>query len=118
MSEIKTRTLKLQPIKVKYTDGNRIPFAAVPKRKATTREAMYILRNIFGFDLDLSLDDCESREEMDEQRKEFTDALNGFLNGGDWCCLCESCYCYDDMDEVNFACFLWLVEYCQKVGIL
>lgn len=85
MPEIKTRTLKLQPVKVKYTDGNKIPFAAVPKRKATTREAMYILRNILGFDLDLSLDDCESREEM---------------------------------DEVNFACFLWLVEYCQKVGIL
>lgn len=40
MAEFLKRTIKLEPIKVKYTSGNRIPFSAVPKRKATVREAM------------------------------------------------------------------------------
>lgn len=116
--DVKTRKLQLEPIRVKYTTGNRIPFSVVVKRKATRREAMYILREILGFNLDLSLNECYDREERESQIDEFVEALNGFLDGGDWCCLCESCYCYDDQDAVNFACFLWLVSYCQEKGIM
>lgn len=119
MAEFLKRTIKLEPIKVMYSDGNKIPFAAVPKRKATIREAMYILRNILGFNIDLSLDGCETREEQNELRKEFTEALNNFLSGGDWGCLCSDCYCDDDdNDAFNFAYFTWLISYCQEKGIL
>lgn len=117
MAEFLKRTIKLEPIKVKYTSGNRIPFSAVPKRKATVREAMHILRNIFGFNVDLALKDCETREELDNMRMDMTNSLNGFLNGGDWSCLCENCYCYDDIYDVNFAEFAWMISYCQEKGI-
>lgn len=118
MSEIVKKRVKLYPITLKCYDTNPIPFSAVPKRKATQREALHILKNILGFNLDLSFDDAMDAEEVADLKKEFTDALNDFLNGGDWCCLCDACYCYDDTDAVNFACFLWMVSYCQEKGIL
>ena len=115
--ELKTRKIKLAPIKVKYTSGNRIPHSCIPKRKATRREALYILQEILGFNLELSFNDATDKEEVNDLKDQFTEALNGFLDGGDWSVLCDDCYCYDDMYDFNFAVFLWLVSYCQEKGI-
>lgn len=118
-NNIKKRKIKLEPVSVFYTSGNRIPFKVEMKRKATKREGLFILRNILGFDIDLTLRDCDTAWERNDMEWEFVDALNGYLDGGDWDSLCDSCYCYcyDDPCQGNFACFLWLVSYCQEKGI-
>lgn len=112
------RTISLKPVKVMYTSGNRIPQFVKMKREATTREALHILRNILGFNIDYVFEDCENEEEKAMTRKEFTDALNGFLKGGDYARLCEDTYCYDE-DPIGpaYAPFLWMVSYCQEKGI-
>lgn len=115
--EEKQRKLKLNPITVNYSSGNRIPSSVKVKRKATIREAMFICREILGFDLNLSLSEMDAVEK-DEFRQDVTRALNGFLDGGDWSCLCDACQCWDDVDAINFAPFLWMVSYCQEKGIL
>lgn len=115
----KQRSIKISPVRVKYTDGNRIPFAVVTKRKATVREAMHIIKNILGFNIEDSIYEAETSSEQKEIRQDYTDALNDFLNGGDWETLCESLYLSDDTDGwINFACFLWMVSYCQEKGII
>ena len=115
-SQIKRRTIKLSPIKVKYFENNPIPFSCVVKRRATVREALYIFRNILGFDVDLVISDCGTDEEKTEMRHRLTKALNDFLNGGDWNALCDEC-CVD-RDLGNFAIFVWLISHCQEKGIL
>lgn len=114
----KTRVIELKPIEVKYSDGNPIPFACIPKRKATQEEALYILKEILGFNLDLVLEDYSDEEEGTVQtiKEQFTDALNDFLDGDDYESLSQRCECYDG-ESPNFACFLWLVSYCQQNGI-
>ena len=118
MSKIKTKTIKLSPIKVVCTDKNSIAFSVIPKRKATSREAIHILKNILGFDIDTAFFECETRNERKEMVKELTDSLNRFLDGGYWCYLCEDCFAYEDKDMFNFAFFLQMVSYCQEKGIL
>lgn len=112
------RTIKLAPVKVMYTSGNRIPQFVYMKREATVREALHILRNILGFNIDYVFEDCEDNEEKSNLRKELTEALNGFLKGGDYAALCDATYCYDeDPEGPGYAPFLWMASYCQEKGI-
>ena len=108
--KIKQRTIKLAPIKVKYINNNRLPFAVVRKRKATIKEAMHILRNILRVDVDSELNGCDSRSEQDDLREKFTEAVNDFLDGSE--------LYYDDQEVMSFTCYLCLISYCQKKGIL
>ena len=115
----KTKVIELKPIEVRYSTDNPIPFACVLKRKATQEEALYILKEILGFNLDLVFGDYSIDEEDTVQtlKEEFTEALNDFLNGDDdYESLSQRCEC-DDGEFPNFACFLWLVSYCQQKGI-
>ena len=77
--------IELKPIEVKYSAGNPIPFACVLKRKATQKEALYILKKILGFNLDLVFGDYSIDEKgtVESLKEEFTEAVNDFLNGND-----------------------------------
>lgn len=117
-NEIKQRTIKLAPVKVKYTSGNSIPFAFVTKRNATKREARYILETILGFNLTDSLDGYEG-EERSEFIEGYTKALNDTLNGVcDWEFLNEACECYEDQNVIVIPSFMWMLSYCQDKGII
>lgn len=114
----KTKVVELKPIEVKYSAGNPIPFACVLKRKATQEEALYILEEILGFNLKWVFEDyADDKDEIKTLKKEFTKAVNDFLNGkDDYESLSQRCVC-DDGEFPTFACFLWLVSYCQQKGI-
>ena len=114
----KTRTINLKPIKVRYTTGNTIPFGCIKRREATQKESLYILREILGLNIDLSFSDClGDKESIKELKKEFTEAVNDFLDYMDYNSLCNRCNCYDEPEAVNFTCLLWLVSYCQRRSI-
>ena len=121
MAEIKKKTLKLNKnIPVLCTTGNPIPYALVLKRDLTIKEACHCLRNLMGFDLNLSLDGFETNEERNDYRKEVTKTFNGYLNGKcDWSSLCDATYCYDydDMGP-SIACHLYVLEYLIKKEII
>lgn len=119
--DVKKKTLKLSKnIPVLCTQGNPIPYALVLKRDATIREACYCLRNIMGFNLNLSLGEYDTREEKDDYRKSVTKCFNDYLKGkADWSGLCEETYCYDDdYMGVSIACHLSVLEYLIKKGIV
>lgn len=118
---MKKKTLKLNKnIPVICTAGNPIPYALVLKRDLTVREACHCLRNIMGFDIDLSIDEFETREERDDFRREITEVFNDYLRGkSDWSSLCDITYCYDyDGEGLPIACILYLMEYLIKKGIV
>lgn len=92
------------------------------KRELTTREACHIYRNIFLFNLQLSLDDFEDREEKEYFYKDITEAMNNYLRGNaGWNTLQDVTYCYEDQDEEtgpSVAAHLKLVEYLQKRNVI
>ena len=91
----------------------------VLKRKVTTREACHIYRNIFLFDIDLSLNESDA-EEKKEYYTAITKAMNNYIKGDiGWNTLCDETYCYDD-DEMgpSIASCLKLTEYLQQKGIV
>ena len=73
-----------------------------------------------GFDIDLSIDEFETREERDDFRKDITVAFNNYLKGNmEWCGLCDATYCYDEDDlGPSIACHLYVLEYLIKKGII
>lgn len=121
MAEIKKKTLKLNKnISVLCTTGNPIPYALVLKRDLTVREACHCLRNLMGFDLNLSLDEFETNEERNDYINEVTEYFNDYLKGKcDWSSLCDATYCYDyDSEGISMACHLYVLEYLIKKDII
>lgn len=121
MAEIKKKTLKLNKnIPVLCTTANSIPHALVLKRDLTVREACHCLRNLMGFNFDLSLDDFETKEERDDFRNDITDSFNKYLRGKcDWASLCDATYCYDEDDMgPSISCHLYVLEYLIKKEII
>lgn len=119
--ELKKKTLKLtKNIPVLCTTGNPIPYALVLKRDLTVREACYCLRNLMGFNLNLSLEEYDTEEERNDYRQEITKAFNKYLRGTcDWSSLCDATYCYDDDDMgPSIACHLYVIEYLIKKEII
>lgn len=118
--EIKKKTIKLNKnVPVLCTTGNPIPYALVLKRDLTVREACHCLRNLMGFNLDLCIEEFESKEERNDFRKEITAAFNGYLKGQyDWSSLCDATYCYDDDQGPSIACHLSILEYLIKKSIV
>lgn len=116
------KRIVLKPIKcIRQSAGNPYMRGLVMKRDLTTREACYIYREIYLFNLDLSLDDFESKEERDNFYKDITQTMNDYIKGDcSWNDLCEATYCYDDDDEsgTSIASQLKLVEYLQKKGVI
>lgn len=121
MVKLKKKTLKIEKnIPVICTTGNSIPHALVLKRDATVREACHCLRNLMGFDLNLSLDEYDTNEEKDDYRKTVTKSFNDYLKGNiEWRVLCEDTFCYDDDDlGPSIACHIYVLEYLIKKGII
>ena len=118
--EIKVK-ITLKPVKcIRQSKQNPYMRGLVMKRDLTVREACHIYRNIFLFDIDLSLDDSESKEERDAFYQDITKIMNGYIKGNrSWHDLCEATYCYDDDDDgASVASHLKLVEYLQKKGVI
>ena len=115
------KKIVLKPIKVIQQSANN-PYmrGLVTKRDLTIREACHIYREIYLFDLDFSLDDFESKEEMDDFYKDITEKMNGYIKGNySWNDLCEATYCYDDDESgASIASQLKLVEYLQKKEVI
>ena len=118
---LKEKTLKInKDITVICTKHSQIPHGLKLKRDATKREAVYCLKNIMGFNLDLSLDDCETNQEKDSYKNDITIAFNEYLKGHiEWCVLCEETFCYDeDGLGPSIACHLYLIQYLIKKEII
>ena len=115
------KKITLKPVNcIRQSKDNPYMRGLVMKRNVTTREACYIYRNIFLFNLDLAINDFEDKEEKDYFYKDITEALNSYIKGDcGWNALCEATYCYDDDDDgASIAAHLKLTEYLQKRGII
>ena len=115
------KTIKLNPVKViRQSKENPYIRGLVMKRNLTVREACHVYRNIFLFDLDLSLADFETKEERDYFYKDITNTLNNYIKGEvGYRDLCDVTYCYDDDDfGISIGAHIKLVEYLQKVGVI
>lgn len=113
--------ITLKPVKViRQSKSNPYMRGLVIKRDLTTREACYIYRNIFLFNLDLSLDDFDSKAEKEYFYGDITEKMNRYLKGeAGWGDLCNATYCYDDDDDgASIASHIKLVEYLQKKGVI
>lgn len=115
METIKTTTVKLSPIKVLTPNG--FSHGLVTKRPATTREARYIMRNIFG--IDVSNRECfESKEDYDKFNNGLTRNFNDWLNG-DACDKTIMNYAYDCSDEpIGLFNAFKMADYLQKKGVI
>lgn len=115
------KTIKLNPVKcIRQSKNNPYMRGLVMKRNLTRREACHIYREIFLFNLDLSLDDFEDSLEKDNFYTEITEAMNNWIKGDvGWTTICDATYCYDD-DEMgpSAASCLKLVEYLQKREVI
>lgn len=114
------RRIKLKPV-VAFCRSEQNPYMVglQMKRDLTTKEACHIYRNIFLFDIDLSLDEYDT-EEKKEYYAEITKAMNNYIKGDiGWSTLCDETYCYDDDDSgPSVASCLKLTEYLQRKGIV
>ena len=114
------RKIKLKPVTAfRRSENNPYMYGLSMKRDLTTREACHIYRNIFLFDIDLSLDEYDAEEKKDYYT-EITKAMNNYIKGDiGWSTLCDETYCYDD-DEMgpSVASCLKLTEYLQKKNIV
>lgn len=111
----KTTKITLSPIKVLTPNG--FCHGIVTKRTVSTKEVRYIMKNIFGIDIN-SRDDMYSKEEYDDYNKELTQTFNDWLNGdADDQSIMD--YAFDCADE-QFGIFnaFKLAEYLQKKGII
>ena len=92
------KTITLRPVRViRQSKQNPYMRGLVLKREVTTREACHIYRNIFLFNIDLSLNDMEDKDEKDYFYSDITEKMNSYLKGdAGWGSLCDSTYCYDD----------------------
>ena len=115
------KKITLQPVKVvRQSKNNPYMRGLVVKRELTVREACHIYREIYLFNLDLSLDDIDSKEERDDFYKDITEKMNDYIKGdASWSDLCEATYCYDDDDNgASIASPLKCVEYLQSKNVI
>lgn len=114
------RRIKLKPVTaVRRSEDNPYMYGLLLNRDLTTREACHIYRNIFLFNIDLSLDESDAEEKKDYYVA-ITNAMNKYIKGEiGWSSLCDETYCYDD-DEMgpSVASCLKLTEYLQQKGII
>jgi hypothetical protein len=114
------RRIKLNPVVAfRRSEQNPYMYGLQMKRDLTVKEACHIYRNIFLFDIDLSLNESDA-EEKKEYYTAITEAMNNYIKGDiGWNTLCDETYCYDDDDTgASVASHLKLVEYLQKRGVL
>lgn len=115
MENIKTTTIKLSPVKVLTPNG--FSHGLVKKRPVTTREARYIMRNIFG--IVVSDRECfEYKEDYVEYNNGLTRDFNDWLNG-DADDRTIMYYAGDCSDEpIGLFNAFKMAEYLQKKGVV
>ena len=101
MEQKNIKRIVLKPIKViRQSANNPYMRGLVTKRDLTTREACHIYREIYLFNLDLSLDDFDSREEKEYFYKDITEKMNLYIKGDvSWNDLCEFFLIYNVINE-------------------
>lgn len=115
------KTITLNPVKcIRQSKNNPYMRGIVMKRDVTTREACHIYRNIFLYNLDLSLNDFEDKDEKDYFYQDITEKMNAYIKGDvGQGTLNDATYCYDDDDfGISIGAHLKLVEYLQKRGVI
>lgn len=118
--KILKRRIKLKPLSaLRRSEKNPYLYGLIMKRKLTTREACYIYRHIFLFNIDLSL---EEGDKIDNEcyYRDITEAMNLYIKGIiGWTELCDRAYCYDDDDMgPSVASCIRLAEYLQEKKII
>lgn len=111
----KITTIQLQAVKVLTPNG--FSHGLVTKRPVTTREARYIMRNIFG--IDVNDRECfESKEDYDKYNNGLTRNFNDWLNGDAYDKTIMN-YAYDCSDEpIGLFNAFKMAEYLQKKGVI
>lgn len=108
-------TIALNKIKVLTPNGFAHGFKT--KRKATIREARYVLKNIFGIDIN-NQSDMFSVEDYKDYNNDLVNDFNNWLNGESDDSAIMS-YAYDCSDEsLGLFNAFKLAEYLQKRGII
>ena len=114
------RRIKLKSVTAfRRSEDNPYMYGLSMRRDLTTREACHIYRNIFLFDIDLSLDESNA-EEKKYYYEDITRAMNNYIKGIiGWSTLCDETYCYDDDESgPSVASCLKLTEYLQQKNIV
>lgn len=111
----KITTIQLQAVKVLTPNG--FSHGLVTKRPVTTRETRYIMRNIFG--IDVNDRECfESKEDYVKYNNRLTRDFNDWLNG-DANDQTIMNYAYDCSDEpIGLFNAFKMAEYLQKKEII
>ncbi len=102
------------------------------KRKPTWDETNYCLTEILGFDMDFALymdrsnDEYADEDELEEykkdvenEKKEIHKTFIKFIKGDcTWHWLCDTLYCYDDIEEFTIGNIAYLLKYLQEKEII
>ena len=113
--------VELKPIKV-LLDNNDWVEGLILKREVANDEALYILGNIFGINLDLYYNDFdveEDWEERDEWEQTVKEDVNNLLIGkigSDY--ISEEYANCELLDDLNLGIYLSLLVYLQKIHVI
>mgnify|MGYP003512365887 FL=1 len=110
--------VELKPIKV-LLDNNDWVEGLILKREVANDEALYILGNIFGINLDLYYNDFdveEDWEERDEWEQTVKEDVNNLLIGKiGYDYISEEYANCELLDDLNLEIYLSLLVYLQKI---
>lgn len=113
--------VELKPIKV-LLDNNDWVDGLILKRKVTVDEALYIMGNIFGINLDLYYDDFaveEDWEERDAWECTVTEDVNNLLTGKiGYDYISEEYANCELLDDLNLGIYLSLLVYLQRIHVI
>ena len=113
--------VELKPIKV-LLDNNDWVEGLILKREVANDEALYILGNIFGINLDLYYDDFdveEDWEERDEWEQTVKEDVNNLLIGKiGYDYISEEYANCELLDDLNLGIYLSLLVYLQKIHVI
>lgn len=95
------------------------------KREPSWDETLYCLNEILGFDVDFTLeevgefDDENGDELVEDEKKDIQKTFVDFIKGdADWHWLCDTLYCYDDIDSFTIGNFAYLIKHLEEKGIV
>ena len=113
--------VELKPIKV-LLDNNDWVEGLILKREVANDEALYILGNIFGINLDLYYNDFdveEDWEERDEWEQTVKEDVNNLLIGKiGYDYISEEYANCELLDDLNLGIYLSLLVYLQKIHVI
>ena len=113
--------VELKPIKV-LLDNNDWVEGLILKKEVANDEALYILGNIFGINLDLYYNDFaveEDWEERDEWEQTVKEDVNNLLFGNiGYDYISEEYANCELLDDLNLGIYLSLLVYLHKIHVI